>query len=51
MRLWWINPEPASEEKNRLFAFGRNLEEAFDNAYRCYRNAQAIIFSKILSNN
>jgi len=32
-----------------LFAFGRNLEEAFDNAYRCYRNAQAIIFNRLLS--
>ena len=31
-----------------LFAFGRNLWEAFDNGYRSVRNAQTIIFSKML---
>jgi len=31
-----------------LFSFGRNLEEAFDNGYRSVRNAQAIIYSKLL---
>lgn len=31
-----------------LFSFGRNLNEAFDNGYRSVRNAQTIIYSKIL---
>ncbi len=33
-----------------LFSFGRSLDEAFDNGYRSVRNAQAIIYSKLLSN-
>lgn len=32
-----------------LFSFGRNLGEAFDNGYRSVRNAQTIIYSKLLS--
>ena len=32
-----------------LFSFGRSLDEAFDNGYRSVRNAQTIIYSKILS--
>ncbi|MEA2006989.1 MAG: class II aldolase/adducin family protein [Patescibacteria group bacterium] len=31
-----------------LFSFGRNLGEAFDNGYRSVRNAQAIIYSRLL---
>jgi ribulose-5-phosphate 4-epimerase/fuculose-1-phosphate aldolase len=31
-----------------LFAFGRNINEAFDNGYRSVRNAQTILYSKIL---
>jgi len=31
-----------------LFSFGRNLNETFDNGYRSVRNAQAIIYSKLL---
>ena len=33
-----------------LFAFGRSVEEAFDNAYRSVRNAQTIIFSRLIEN-
>lgn len=33
-----------------LFSFGRNVEEAFENGYRSFRNAQAIIFSRLLNN-
>jgi ribulose-5-phosphate 4-epimerase/fuculose-1-phosphate aldolase len=33
-----------------LFAFGRHVEEAFENAYRSVRNAQAIIASQSLKN-
>lgn len=29
-----------------LFAFGRDIEEAFENGYRTYRNAQTIIYSQ-----
>ncbi|MEA3322921.1 MAG: class II aldolase/adducin family protein [Patescibacteria group bacterium] len=32
-----------------LFSFGRNLDEAFDNGYRSVRNAQTILYSKLLS--
>jgi ribulose-5-phosphate 4-epimerase/fuculose-1-phosphate aldolase len=32
-----------------LFSWGRSVDEAFENAYRSYRNAQAIIYSKLLS--
>lgn len=32
-----------------LFAYGRNVEEAFENGYRTFRNAQAIIFSRLLT--
>ena len=32
-----------------LFAYGRNVEEAFENGYRAFRNAQAIIFSRFLA--
>lgn len=32
-----------------LFAFGRHVEEAFENGYRSVRNSQAIIFSKLLT--
>lgn len=31
-----------------LFSFGRNIEEAFDNGYRTVRNAQTIIYNKLL---
>lgn len=31
-----------------LFSWGRSVDEAFENAYRSYRNAQAIIYSKVL---
>lgn len=31
-----------------IFSFGRDIEEAFDNGYRCYRNAQTIIYSRLL---
>lgn len=31
-----------------LFSFGRNVEEAFENGYRTFRNAQAIIYSRLL---
>lgn len=31
-----------------LFSFGRQVEEAFENGYRSVRNAQAIIFSRLL---
>src|SRR3989338_4428419 len=31
-----------------LFAFGRHVEEAFENGYRSVRNAQAIIYSQML---
>ena len=31
-----------------LFAWGRHLDEAFDNAYRVQRNAQATIYSSML---
>jgi len=33
-----------------LFAFGRDIEEAFENGYRTYRNAQTIIFSNSIKN-
>ncbi len=33
-----------------LFAYGREIEEAFENGYRVFRNAQAIIFSNLLAN-
>ncbi len=31
-----------------LFAFGRHVEEAFENGYRSFRNAQAIVYSQML---
>lgn len=31
-----------------LFSFGRHVEEAFENGYRCVRNAQTIIYSRLL---
>ncbi len=31
-----------------LFAFGRHVEEAFENGYRAFRNAQAILYSRLL---
>ncbi len=31
-----------------LFSFGRNLDEAFDNGYRSVRNAQTIVYSRLL---
>ncbi len=33
-----------------LFSFGRHIEEAFDNGYRAVRNAQTIIYSRLLTN-
>ncbi len=33
-----------------LFAFGRSVEEAFENGYRAVRNAQTIIYSRMLEN-
>ncbi len=32
-----------------LFAFGRSVEEAFENGYRTVRNAQTIIYSRLLN--
>ncbi|MFO0704657.1 MAG: class II aldolase/adducin family protein [Candidatus Andersenbacteria bacterium] len=31
-----------------LFTFGRSVEEAFENGYRAFRNAQTIIYSQML---
>lgn len=31
-----------------LFSFGRDVEEAFENGYRTFRNAQAIVYSRLL---
>jgi len=39
----------ATHYEHGLFAFGRNVEEAFDNGYRAYRNAQTIVYSRLLS--
>lgn len=33
-----------------LFAFGRDVQEAFENGFRTYRNAQTIIYSRLLKN-
>lgn len=33
-----------------LFVFGRSVEEAFENGYRTFRNAQTIIYSQMLKN-
>jgi len=32
-----------------LFSFGRSVEEAFENGYRAFRNAQTIIYSRLLT--
>ncbi len=34
-----------------LFSFGRHVEEAFENGYRSFRNAQTIIYSRMLLTN
>jgi ribulose-5-phosphate 4-epimerase/fuculose-1-phosphate aldolase len=39
-----------SHYEHGIFAFGRNVEEAFENAYRAVRNAQTIINSQVLKN-
>lgn len=37
-----------SHYEHGLFSFGRSVEEAFENGYRSVRNAQTIIYSRLL---
>lgn len=39
-----------SHYEHGLFTFGRSVEEAFENGYRAIRNAQTIIYSRLLEN-
>ena len=37
-----------SHYEHGLFSFGRSVEEAFENGYRSVRNAQTIIYNRLL---